>query len=564
MVSLQCTTLVEATYSVKSINWFNNSKVICVKMESLLNDQVSFSPRRLQLTFSSSSNDRHTIQIEKHSCHLYQNKNAICGYLPDDIDSSSFLQLHALSGTMQAIHFPYTGPNSVKSISIDTQISEFSSYGKTAALSMRNICDLHVDKCSHCRENCESVMEDRGELMCYGHAPTSKEKTERLIPRDIEMPFNIQVMNVTGVAFPQKKVFCVVLKRPIHALGNIFRYLQYIPVRTLITYVNEEDEGGQILIVPNDNVCIGNLTMENEEESDAICAKYTLMPKFLNTFQGDLIIQGFNLRQKVYTFEKKNFYVWVHQPVIIRYDLDACKEQTDCLHSMCSQTCQNFVTNNNYKCEGDVNERVFVKSTRDPLETHTSSSDTTKFISTAETLQATMSTTSEVMETLQTPLPVSNRISTASQDTSNTKTDVSNNRIREHLKSMPTRASISKVVETVQPSTPVSNKISTTSQDTSDSKKDVSHKRIREPLEFMPTMASTSKVVKTVQPSTRVSNKISTTSKDTSGSKKDVSYNKKQEYLVSKATKATISDTKNEHSHNENEKHFGMFFESNS
>ena len=447
MFSLISTTSTTKTIVVTSVIWYSNSKVICVKIESLQGHHAIFSPKTLQMSFSFNSTAHQTIPIGNHPCGVYQNENAMCGFLPDSIESSSFLQLDALFGLIQVVHFSYTNPNNVELYSIHNKIGKFSSFGKIAALSMKNICNLHVDKCNECHESCESVMEDNGKLLCYGQTPTRKEKTERHIPRNEEMPFNIKLMNVTGVAFPRRKVFCVVVKRPVHNLGNIFRFLRYIPDRTLVTYVNEKDESGQVLVVPNDNVCIGSKAMENDEETDAICAKYTLMPKHLKTFQGALIIQGFNQEQHVYTFEKTNFYAWVEQPVIIRDDVDPCIEQTDCLHSMCSQTCQSFVTNNNYTCEGEVNERV--RSNPDAPVQHVSPShttlkfvDTTKIISTTETTQQlinfkkdfpTKTTTSQVQETLQKSLPTSKKILTTSQDTSDTKKELSLNKKEKHF-----------------------------------------------------------------------------------------------------------------------------------
>ena len=437
MVSLISTTSIQ-TIEVTSVIWYSNSKVICVKMESLHGDHAIFSPKTLQMSFSFNSSAHLTIPIGNHPCGVHPNENAMCGLLPDTIDSSSFLQLKALFGLVQVFHFSRSRRNKIESYSIHMEIDMFSSFGKIAALSMKNICNLHVDKCNDCQESCESVMEDNGKLLCTGQTPTRKEKTERLIPTNEEMPFNTNLMNVTGIAFPRRKVFCVVMKRPVHNLGNIFRFLRYLPYKTFVKYVDEKGGGGQILAIPNDNVCIGGKAMENEEETDAICANYTLMPKYLNTFQGPLIIQGFNLGQDVYTFEKMNFFVSVEKQVIIRDDLDPCIEQTDCLHSMCSQTCQSFVTNNNYTCKEDINQRALVRSNTDtpaqqasPSHTTLQLVDTTKIISTTEKTQqlvnskkalTTKTTTSQVLETSHKSLPIYNEILTTSQYTPDTLT----------------------------------------------------------------------------------------------------------------------------------------------
>lgn len=350
------------TVVVKSLTWYHNSKAVCVRMESLRSEHTVITPLLLHMTLSFKSNLHHTIELGNHACHAVQSGNTVCGILPDDIDSSSFLIPEKIFGTMQIIHLPNRNDNDTEYADINIPITTFSSHGKTAALSLQDICQLHVDKCNICHTPCAVVMEDSGEVMCYGYTPTLEETRVRLTPRDEEMLFDTDLMNVTGVAFPNRNVFCVVLKRPVHRLGNIFRFVQYSAEKTLVTYVDENGEGGQYLHLSDEEVCVGKLAMEKEEDIDAVCARYEVMPKLLKSFQGSLTIQGFNEKSQVYSFQKNNFHAWVNQPVIVKDDQDPCREQNVCPPTECTQTCQALVTSNTYQCDQDGRERYFVKS----------------------------------------------------------------------------------------------------------------------------------------------------------------------------------------------------------
>lgn len=347
------TSSLEQAIQVKSVVWYSNSKVICVEMENVLTDKFKFkiSPRDMKLTMFDESNSRSTIVLGNHPCHLNEKTNAICGFIPDDVESSSYIRLGFILGSIQIIRIPYTGKDDIKLHRIHIPIDSFSSHGKVASLSMKNICHLHIDKCENCQQSCESVMKDNGKLLCDGIIKNFTETSERLVPRNEEMPFFVESMNVTGVAFPQIKVFCIVLKRPVHKLGNIFRYLRYIADKTMITYVDENQKGGQILFVPNDEICIPNIAMENKNDIDAMCARYIVMPQYIFSFQGSLTIHGFNREEDIYTFSKSNFHLWVNKHVLVQDEADACVNKNN--------TCQSFVTGNGFICTENTTEHFF-------------------------------------------------------------------------------------------------------------------------------------------------------------------------------------------------------------
>jgi len=265
----------------------------------------------------------------------------LCGYIPETVDTSAFILPQLLSGRV-------TTTNQTYEKEVDIPINVSGSYGETAALSLWNSCDLYKNQCPYCIERCASVDSNMGELLCYGTSLNKNAKTNRHLDDTTDMPFDINVVDV--VAFTERMLFCVVIQRPVHKLGNVWRYMKYLPKNMSVNYTDEESGADNRLAIPENDICVASLTMENLHDVDPFCASYTTQPIYVVSIQGRIVISGYNLPDEIYTFEKSNVYVSVGKTVRVRKDNNPCAQQTICSYKSCRQTCRVLVVENSFLC----------------------------------------------------------------------------------------------------------------------------------------------------------------------------------------------------------------------
>jgi hypothetical protein len=162
------------------------------------------------------SNRQVVVNVGNHPCHSTLSQRDLCGYIPETVDTSAFIIPQLLSGQVSTTNSSRLVADDKE---VDIPINVSGSYGETAALSLGNSCDLYKDQCPYCIESCASVASRMGELLCYGKSLNKNAKTNRHLDETTDMPFDINVMEV--IAFTERKLFCVVLQRPVHKLGNV-------------------------------------------------------------------------------------------------------------------------------------------------------------------------------------------------------------------------------------------------------------------------------------------------------------------------------------------------------
>jgi len=346
---------------VESFVWYQNSRVFCLHFISDYDADELMQNSSLHLTLAVlyKSNRQVVVNVGNHPCHQKLSQRDLCGYIPGTVETSAFILPHLLTGRVSTTNQTYD-----KEVEIPINIS--GSYGETAALSLGNSCDLYKDQCPYCIESCASVAGRMGELLCYGTSLNKKAKTNRHLDDTLDMPFEINVMEV--FAFTERMLFCVVVQRPVHKLGNVWRYMKYLPKNMSVNYTDEESGAENSLSIPESDICVASLTMENLHDVDAFCTTYTTQPIYVVSLLGRMVISGYNLPEEIYTFEKSNVYIYVGKTVSVRIEDNPCAQQTRCSFNSCRQTCRVLVAENSFTCldsEGhEIMERTSTQENR--------------------------------------------------------------------------------------------------------------------------------------------------------------------------------------------------------
>ena len=341
---------------VESFVWYQNSRVFCLHFISDYDADELMQNISLHLTLAVlyKSNRQVVVNVGNHPCHKKSQRD-LCGFIPGTVETSAFILPHLLSR-----HVSTTNQTYDKEVDITINIS--GSYGETAALSLGNSCDLYKDQCPFCIESCSSVASRMGQLFCHGTSMNKMAKTNRHLDETMDMPFDINVMEV--FAFTERRLFCVVLQRPVHKLGNVWRYMKILPKNMSVNYTDEESGAEYSLSIPESDVCAPSLAMENLHDVDAFCASYITQPTYVVSLQGRIVISGYNLPEEIYTFEKSNVYISVGKTVSVRIENNPCTQQTRCSFKSCRQTCRVLVAENSFTCIDEIREKTTTEQNR--------------------------------------------------------------------------------------------------------------------------------------------------------------------------------------------------------
>lgn len=335
----------------ETFTWFHNSKDFCLT----LRPQQGVVPMNTTLLVSYGSDTvdwkTTTLDVGNHACHNGTPILDLCGYLPDDVDSTMTVKPIYLDTEMWWVDPDFPSVTGIISFhgSVVT-LGEFK--GQTSPVSLGDKCLLYKDKCTKCNEPCSSVRQGKGEVICDQRLLSGDEIFARYYNNNEEMPFLVAVDSVADIT--DRSMMCITLKRPLHDLGNIFQYLGYITSRLKVVYI---DETGwrQVLHSSQAATCSDDVfPMKDVNETSTFCANYAIKPKKITSIRGTLEIQGYNRLDMKYSVVKRTRSTFFYKDFVpFKLDRpDACLIQDKCSENECSQTCNLMMKNNSYMCNG--------------------------------------------------------------------------------------------------------------------------------------------------------------------------------------------------------------------
>jgi len=187
-------------------------------------------------------------------------------------------------------------------------------------------------------------------IKCDGNRMTKKvRKTLRVIGDDA-LPFLMEMERIVDVT--NRKIICVVMRRPVYELGNVWRYLRYIFNQFVLVYTDETNMVRHLDVLQTD-VCKNILPMEEESDTAAYCNSYSFKPMYVSSITGALGVEAYNVFREKYVMSPQAIYTGEDFNVSVQHlnVPDGCKDTNCSTGSQCIQSCQQIYSSNDYYCK---------------------------------------------------------------------------------------------------------------------------------------------------------------------------------------------------------------------
>ena len=312
-----------------------------------------FTVETATLTFSYGTDSQTTVNVTAgdHKCHDDNRRSYyVCGNIPNGITKEDKIKPELFEGELQ-LHGRKANQRGQRSVSINLRHLPASN-GATSSLSLRDPCPLYEGVCHTCKRSCFFLYRGTNEFRCDGSIMTKAERNRVKVTKD-DLPFLIEMERFVDVT--NRKIICVVLRRPVHELGNVWRYLRYISNRFVLLYTDETNKLRNLDVFQS-NVCKNILPMEEESDTAAYCNFYSFKPKYVKAISAGLGVEAYNVDNEKYVMSpqaigtRENFKVSVQQVNVP----DGCKDITCSTGGQCIQSCQQIYTSNAYYCSNET------------------------------------------------------------------------------------------------------------------------------------------------------------------------------------------------------------------
>jgi hypothetical protein len=341
---------VVADLQVTSFYWFHNSKDFCLSLSPSTPDGAGtmFTVESATLTFSYGKDSTiATVPTGDHNCHGDKKpSNYVCGFIPNGITKYDKIKPKLFEAEIQFIG-KHANQQGRRNVSINLGHLDVSS-AETSSLSLRDPCSLYEGVCDNCTRSCYFLYRGMNVIECDGNRMTTKvRKSVSVIIKD-ELPYLMERERIVDVT--NRKIICVVMKRPIHRLGNVWRYLRYISTSFIIVYIDETNKS-HILNIFQSNACKNIKPMEKESDTASYCNFYTHKPKYVIGITAGLGVEAHNVRAEKYVMSPQNINIKSMNVSLHQVNVpDACKDISCSPGSHCIQSCHQIYTGNAYYC----------------------------------------------------------------------------------------------------------------------------------------------------------------------------------------------------------------------
>jgi hypothetical protein len=342
--------LVLTDVDVTSFSWYHNSKDFCLSLSKIDAKETMFTVESAILTFSYGTYSQTTVNVTAgdHICHNHRPSKYVCGLLPNEITEHDTIIPELFEAELH-LHGRNANQEGARSVNISlTHLPE--SNAKTSALSLRDPCLLYEGVCLKCRRSCHFLKKGMNAIRCDGKRMTRKvRKTLRVIVDD-DLPFLMEMERIVDVT--NRKIICVVMMRPVHRLGNVWRYLRYIFNQFVLVYTDETNMVRHQDVLHSD-VCKNILPMQEESDTATYCSSYSFKPMYVMAITGALGVQSYNVVGEKYVMSPQAIYTGEDFNVSVQHVNvpDGCKDINCSTGSQCIQSCQQIYSSNDYYCK---------------------------------------------------------------------------------------------------------------------------------------------------------------------------------------------------------------------
>jgi len=342
--------LVLTDVDVTSFSWYHNSKDFCLSLSKIDAKETMFTVESAILTFSYGTYSQTTVNVTAgdHICHNHRPSKYVCGLLPNEITEHDTIIPELFEAELH-LHGRNANQEGARSVNISlTHLPE--SNAKTSALSLRDPCLLYEGVCLKCRRSCHFLIKGMNAIKCDGNRMTKKvRKTLRVIGDD-DLPFLMEMERIVDVT--NRKIICVVMMRPVHRLGNVWRYLRYIFNQFVLVYTDETNMVRHQDVLHSD-VCKNILPMQEESDTATYCSSYSFKPMYVMAITGALGVQSYNVVGEKYVMSPQAIYTGEDFNVSVQHVNvpDGCKDINCSTGSQCIQSCQQIYSSNDYYCK---------------------------------------------------------------------------------------------------------------------------------------------------------------------------------------------------------------------